>query len=291
MILDGDPFNGFLVDENPSVSAITINTNYINQYVVPSGKRLYVTSGTSIFVDINDPNQSMPGVVNASGKPLIFNSGESIHSNGDPFNGYLVDNDYFANCGGGGSSSSSNATIDSLSQVVSNLDSALTSLTSLFVFGCMDTAALNYNSSANINDGSCSLSPSIGDTYQGGIVFWLDGNGGGLIAAPSDQVQTGWGCYGNAISGADGTAIGTGQQNTIDIEAGCATPNTAADICANYTDGTYSDWFLPSKDELNEMYSNIGQGNVLGLGNVGGFANYIYWSSTEIDNSSAWLQI
>ena len=32
------------------------------------------------------------------------------------------------------------------------------------------------------------------------------------------------------------------------------------------------------------MYENIGQGNVLGLGNVGNFANYSYWSSTEYDN-------
>jgi hypothetical protein len=38
------------------------------------------------------------------------------------------------------------------------------------------------------------------------------------------------------------------------------------------------------------MYKNIGQGNALGLGNVGGFASYYYWSSTETDNGNAWLQ-
>ena len=132
---------------------------------------------------------------------------------------------------------------------------------------------------------------AIGDTHQGGIIFYLDANGGGLIAAPtdSDSVVV-WGCEEISISGADGTAIGTGLQNTIDIEAGCTTSGTAADICANLTLGGYSDWFLPSKDELNEMYLNIGQGNALGLGNIGGFANYYYWSSTEYDNSNAWIQ-
>ena len=38
------------------------------------------------------------------------------------------------------------------------------------------------------------------------------------------------------------------------------------------------------------MYQNIGQGNVLGLGNVGGFANNYYWSSTEYNNFNAWSQ-
>ena len=161
------------------------------------------------------------------------------------------------------------------------------------LLGCTDSTAFNYNALANTDDGSCIYPPftgAIGDTYQGGIVFWLDGNGGGLISAPTDQSNSDWGCFGTWISGADGTAIGTGVQNTIDIVAGCATSGTAADICANLTLGGYNDWFLPSIDELNEMHLNIGRGNALGLGNVGGFLSQKYWSSTEYNNDYARVQ-
>jgi hypothetical protein len=69
--------------------------------------------------------------------------------------------------------------------------------------------------------------------------------------------------------------VGTGEQNTIDIEVGCTTPSTAADLCANLSLGGYSDWFLPSKDELNLMYIK------LKFSGVGGFADGTYWSSSE----------
>ena len=159
------------------------------------------------------------------------------------------------------------------------------------VYGCTDSTATKYDPLADTDDGSyCFNGICVGSTYQGGIIFWLDGNGGGLIAAPSDQSSGAeWGCY--SIIGADGTAIGTGNQNTIDIEGyGCTTYQKAADICANLTIAGYSDWFLPSKDELNEMYLNIGQGNALGFGNIGGFANDYYWSSTGFGEIFAWWQ-
>jgi len=64
----------------------------------------------------------------------------------------------------------------------------------------------------------------------------------------------------------------------------------AAKLCFDLSLGGYSDWYLPSKYELNLMYLNIGQGNALGLGNVGGFSPDFYWSSTELDNDLAWGQ-
>ena len=130
---------------------------------------------------------------------------------------------------------------------------------------------------------------AIGSIYQGGIIFYLDGSGGGLIAAPTDQSSGAeWGCSGDPIPGANGTAIGTGAQNTIDIEAGCSTPGTAADICSNLVLSGYTDWFLPSSGELNLMLQNIGNGNALGLGNVGGFGYNGYWSSSETGFYSAY---
>jgi len=151
--------------------------------------------------------------------------------------------------------------------------------------------AFNVNGVGYGDELSFTVEPEIGYTFQGGIIFYLDGNGGGLIAAPIDQSSgfgASWGCSGTLISGAYGTAIGTGAQNTIDIEAGCTTPGTAADICANLTLGGYSDWFLPSKDELNLMWINLadsdGDGQNTGTSdpnNLGGFSPTGYWSSTQ----------
>ena len=123
---------------------------------------------------------------------------------------------------------------------------------------------------------------AIGVNYQGGIIFYLDGNGGGLIAAVEDQSSDiRWYNGSYVTTGATGTAIGTGSANTDAIILAQETETSyAARLAREYTDGTYTDWFLPSKDELDLMHSNIGQGDELGLGNVGNFAIGFYWSST-----------
>lgn len=122
----------------------------------------------------------------------------------------------------------------------------------------------------------------IGEAYQGGIIFYLDGNGGGLIAAESD-LSTGIQWYnGSYITcGASGTTIGTGEANTISIISVQGTGSYAAKLCYDLILNGYDDWFLPSKDELNQMYIYK---DVIDL------SSDYYWSSTEYSIEYAWKQ-
>ena len=119
---------------------------------------------------------------------------------------------------------------------------------------------------------------SIGQIYQGGKIAYIDASGlHGLIAAPSDQEQAPWGCAGTSSGGAIATAIGYGSSNTIYIMNSCSQGGIAARLCGDLVLGGYSDWYLPSKDELNQLYINRVA--------IGGFATNpeeaFYWSSSE----------
>jgi len=69
-------------------------------------------------------------------------------------------------------------------------------------------------------------------------------------------------------------------------------PNTAADYCANSSAQGYSDWFLPSKDELNQMY--LYKTTIQLTDGVAAFSTTYYWSSSESnskhDYDPAWGQ-
>lgn len=139
---------------------------------------------------------------------------------------------------------------------------------------------------------TCGL--SIGDTHQGGIIFYLDGSGcHGLVAAPSDQstgIQWYKGSYIDTYAYGNGIGSGEGNSQGIRRWQGTCSSCYASQLCQDLNLGGKTDWYLPSKYELNLMYENIGQGNVLGLGNVGNFANNVYWSSTEYSLLAAWEQ-
>ncbi len=146
------------------------------------------------------------------------------------------------------------------------------------------TAWVNSAGTAYGNEVSfLTLFATIGMSFGGGIIFYIDGTGlHGLISATTDQSTSAqWGCYGTAIGGTS-TAIGTGQANTTAIVNGCSTAGIAARICNDLSLNGYDDWFLPSKDELNQMYAQKTA--------IGGFTNNLYWSSSEDSSNDAWGQ-
>lgn len=127
-------------------------------------------------------------------------------------------------------------------------------------------------------------SPEIGDTYEGGIVFYLDGTGGGLACAETDQSPNAlWGCY-ETLIGVTATGIYTGVFNTASIVTACQEEVFAAKICDDLELNGFSDWFLPSKDELSLMYRNLKKAG------IGGFSDGHYWSSSETNFKYAWGQ-
>ena len=138
---------------------------------------------------------------------------------------------------------------------------------------------------------------AIGDTGPGGgfIFFVTDDGKHGLEAAPNDQhfnIEWHHGAPLSApVTSAVRSGIKTGRYNTDRILISQTGGNFAALVCANYKGGGYRDWYLPSKDELNAMYKNIGPGAPDPLTNLGGFADDRYWSSTETNRVKAWCQL
>ncbi len=141
---------------------------------------------------------------------------------------------------------------------------------------------------------------SIGDEGPaGGIIFYDKGsysNGwryletapkGWYDGANDPWFDLEWGCYEITVGGTS-TDIGTGKENTIRILAnGCAEADNPVRLAADATINDYTDWFLPSRDEVHELYHNL---NNLGANfhSTFGYLLLSYTSSSELDDISAW---
>jgi len=134
-----------------------------------------------------------------------------------------------------------------------------------------------------------------GENHGGGKIFWLDETSShGLIAASADQSAKGvaWNPGKPVVTGANEEMVGSGNKNSekITILQGDKV-QYAAKLCLDFTvtesGVVYSDWYLPSKQELNLLYK---QKTVIGGFNI---TSGIYWSSTESSTTpgtSAWEQ-
>ncbi|MCX6250309.1 MAG: hypothetical protein NTX61_06110, partial [Bacteroidetes bacterium] len=122
---------------------------------------------------------------------------------------------------------------------------------------------------------------SMGDYAFGGIVFYIDATGQhGYVASSADQGVFPWGCNGTLIGpGAEYLDFGTGQDNTTAIVNACSETDIAAKVCDDLILNSFSDWFLPSNDEVDSIYIHRDLLNGINTG--------WYWSSTEWDAGGA----
>jgi hypothetical protein len=110
----------------------------------------------------------------------------------------------------------------------------------------------------------------------------------GTLAWVYDSQYLGWSGNANQLIGANaqGTAIGTGYKNTVAMVTqigGGSDPGFPGTLARAYRGPNgLTDWYLPSKDELNAL--------LLARSSVGGLGNFYYWASTEYSAEEAWIQ-
>ena len=149
-------------------------------------------------------------------------------------------------------------------------------------------------------EGSSTVTYALGDIGPGGgLVFYDAGSvqewGQYLEMAPNTwsglvtpDEQIAW-CNNSTsnVTGAVGTAIGTGSSNTIAMDVACT--SGAGQEAADYPGGAKTDWFLPSNDELTAMY-NYKLVMPIPMVATYGFDNYAYWSSSQIVADGAYYK-
>lgn len=137
-------------------------------------------------------------------------------------------------------------------------------------------------SAGGLEPGQAAFGGTIFYIFPPGDPNYVAGEVHGLIAATSYIIQAHWSNNSNSIATSD--AFGSGQANTLAIIADQGAGSYAAKLADDYsvTDAgiTYSDWYLPSKDELVVMLNNVS----------GVPANY-FWSSSQYNASYAWATI
>jgi len=253
----------------------------------------------------------------AGGNTVVKLQWTAPTSNGVAVTDYVVQ--YSSNSGStwttfaDGTSTTESATVTGLTNSTSyTFRVAATNASGTSSYSTVTSAAIPNTCSIG---GACAVS-NIGP--GGGVVFYIGTSvtnavsgisGGGPILEYGTATTKIW-CTvisGHVVPGADGLAIGTGAQNTKDIEADCTMAGTAADYAANLTEGGQSDWFLPSLNELNELCkfartqttgveaTLCSWGGTLRGGfsttPVGSGSTADYYSSSEYDFNTAWYMV
>ena len=171
--------------------------------------------------------------------------------------------------------------------IVSGLTNGTSYTFTIFATNSRGNSAVSNNSNAVVPN-----LPEIGELLQGGYYFGsttVDNVLYGLICSSntSGETNAAWGGYNHITPGAD--SVSDGYQNTLDLLNDTGYTHPAAEFCRNLTIGGYTDWYLPSKNELALLRTRT---DAIVAAGAGPFAPNWYTSSTEYNNDTIfeWVQ-
>ncbi len=142
-----------------------------------------------------------------------------------------------------------------------------------------------------------SISQNIGDFYQGGVLYYIDNSGltqRGLIIdtsyldatylwSPQDNLISDWGQNLHYCNGTENELIGGGKLNTANFEQDHPNGNYAANLCFHSNSAGFTDWFLPSIDELWQAMLNLNMiDSAIHLNGGDTIKGNFHWSSTQV---------
>ena len=166
---------------------------------------------------------------------------------------------------------------------VTEMEAINTPQAGMLVYNTSQKIPMVYNGTdwVDLKGGSLYSNLEVGDYYQGGIVFYLDGSGGGWISAQTDLDDGGnndftFGCTGTEVGA---SSQSDGDANTAAILGGCAETTNGAYLTDGFSNDGYSDWFIPAPAQLDSMYVYRTE--------IGGFTTDVYWSSSEASGIAA----
>lgn len=256
-------------------------TYYVNSYAINSVGVAYGYEKSFTTVDVIEP--TITTIIPTLQTSSIIKTGGNITDNGG---GAILARGI---CWG----TSANPTIDDSYAVDNETDLGL--ITS-YVYGAQSEVTYYIRAyainSAGIGYGQeeVYVNPHIsfvGEYYLGGVVFYVNNQGNGLICSMNDQSSAApWGCQYDTE--ANDSGIFGGEENTQLILDMCTTPGIAAVLCADYTSNGYSDWFLPSIQDFSQLIGNLTVVNATLSANGGTpISLNSYWTSNESSTNNA----
>lgn len=258
VILGGTAATSFTVNSATQITAVAPAhaAGAVNVVVATPGGSATASNG---FTYIAAP--AISSVSPVSGSPA---GGTSVVLTGSNFTGVTA-----VILGGAAATS---FTVDSATQI--------TAVTPAHAVGVVDVVVTTPGGIATAV-GGFTYAYAVGQPLQGGVIATMDSGVPKLIAAVANLSSPTWGVDLSPVPGAQSDDNGAANTAAIVVSQGLG---TAAGACQQFNAGGNSDWYLPAKNQLHDLYAN--------QATIGGFINDLYWSSTEYsaDPQRAWAE-